>query len=106
GLNQVRFVDAKTGFLLGDGSDQFPFGAFKTADAGRSWEPVAGPRTTSWLAGDFYDGKTGILAGIGSRLATYRNEKSTLAEHSDWLAGRDIKGPQILWKKTLAVGQG
>lgn len=131
GLNQVRFVDAKTGFLFGDGSEQFPFGVFKTSDAGRSWDPVPGPRTTAWLAGDFYDGKTGILAGAWSRLAVLRKDQSALdkdaagavvgawsrheslqksktavADHADWLSGRDITSLQILGKKTLAVGQG
>ena len=131
GLNVVRFVDAQTGFLLGDGSDQFPSGVFKTTDAGKSWEPVPGPRTTSWLTGDFYDGKTGILAGAWSRLAILRKdkgatidggaagvagawivpatlpkEKTTVAEHADWLSGRDITSLQIMGKKTLAVGQG
>ncbi len=130
GLNQVRFVDAKTGFLFGDGSEQFPFGAFKTTDSGQSWEPIPGPRTTSWLAGDFYDGNSGILAGAWSRLAMVRKEKqvderatgvlagawsqltqadrakASLADHADWLAGRDVTSLQILGRKTLAVGQG
>lgn len=130
GLNQVRFVDAKTGFLFGDGSEQFPFGAFKTTDSGRSWEPIPGPRTTSWLAGDFYDGNSGILAGAWSRLAIVRKDKAvderatgvlaggwsqltvadrskaSLADHADWLAGRDITALQILGRKTVAVGQG
>lgn len=106
GLNQVRFVDAKTGYLLGDGSDRFPSGVFKTGDGGRSWEPVAGPRTTTWLAGDFYDGDSGILAGGWSRLATLRKQKYTLAEHAESLSGRDVAGLQILGRKTLAVAQG
>jgi photosystem II stability/assembly factor-like uncharacterized protein len=131
GLNQVRFVDAKTGFMMGDGSEQFPFGVFKSTDSGRSWEPVPGPRTTSWLAGDFYDRQSGIFAGAWSRLATVRKDKTKLdeqatgilvgawsrqdalnkdktafADQTDWLAGRDITGLQILPRKTLAVGQG
>jgi photosystem II stability/assembly factor-like uncharacterized protein len=131
GLNQIRFVDAKTGFMFGDGSDQFPFGAFKTVDAGRNWEPIAGPRTTSWLAGDFYDGRTGMLVGAASRLATIRKgasamdnqatssligafsqlpslrkDKTTVAEQTDWLGGRDVTALQILGNKTIAVGQG
>src|SRR4051794_2209803 len=60
GLNQVRFVDTQKGFLLGDATEQFPTGLFRTIDSGRSWEPVAGPRTTTWLGGDFSaDGKAG-----------------------------------------------
>jgi photosystem II stability/assembly factor-like uncharacterized protein len=106
GLNQVRFIDAKNGFFLGDGNDQFPSGVFKTTDGGKSWEPVAGPRTTTWLAGDFYLSKTGILAGGASRLATLRADKTTLADQTDWLDGRDITSVQILEKKALAVGQG
>jgi photosystem II stability/assembly factor-like uncharacterized protein len=106
GLNQVRFVDAKTGFFLGDGSDLHPSGVFKTTDAGRSWEAVPGPRTTSWLAGDFYDAKTGVLGGGSSRLGTCRNDKTTLTPFADELSGRDVTSLQILGKKTLAVAQG
>src|SRR5439155_761316 len=51
GLNQVRFVDSQTGYFLGDGNDQFPSGVFKTSDGGKSWEPVPGPPTTTWLGG-------------------------------------------------------
>ncbi|HZZ78880.1 MAG TPA: YCF48-related protein [Gemmataceae bacterium] len=161
GLNQVRFADPRTGFLLGDGSDAFPSGVFKTTDAGKSWEPVPGPRTTSWLAADFYtDGRNGVFAGGWSRFGVMRDDKAmttaqqtmalklgeqitnlqkklittpkqqapavqkqiadlhgelakllpasrvTIAEHADWLAGRDITSLQILGKKSLAVGHG
>jgi photosystem II stability/assembly factor-like uncharacterized protein len=106
GLNHVRFVNRKNGFFLGDGSDPFPSGVFKTADGGKSWEPVAGPRTTTWLAGDFYVSKNGILTGGASRLARLHNDKTILADHTDWLDGRDITSVQILAKKALAVGQG
>jgi photosystem II stability/assembly factor-like uncharacterized protein len=106
GMNQVRFVDQHTGYLLGDATDQFPSGLFRTTDSGKSWERVPGPRATTWLAGDFYDARTGILVGGSSRLATVRNGKVTLAEHADSLSSRDITGLQILGKKTLAVAQG
>ena len=46
GLNQVRFIDPKTGYILGDGTDQFGSGVFKTTDGGQTWEPVPGPRVT------------------------------------------------------------
>src|ERR1019366_10738426 len=90
GLNQVRFVDQKTGYLLGDGCDRFPTGMFRTTDSGQNWEPVAGPRTTSWLAADFLDGKTGIFGGAWSRFATLRDNKLTnsrQADHADSLSG-------------------
>src|SRR5262249_61760736 len=82
-------------------------------------------------SGDFYDGKSGILAGAWSRLATVRkststlgaggagvilgawsqraglnSEKTALADHADWLSGRDVTSLQILGKKSVAVGQG
>ena len=71
GLNLVRFIDATTGFLLGDGNEQFSSGVFKTTDAGKTWEPVSGPRTTSWFAGDFQDARTGIVARAGASSPTF-----------------------------------
>ncbi len=106
GINQVRFVSTKVGFLVGEATDAFPAGVFRTVDSGRSWEPLAGPRTSGWLAADFYDVNTGIFAGAWSRLATLRGQRITMAEHSETLAGRDVNGVQILGKKTLAVAQG
>ena len=57
GLNRVRFTDARTGFVFGDGSDQFPTGVFHTKDGGRTWEPIPGPRSSSWFAGSFQIGR-------------------------------------------------
>src|ERR1019366_6490060 len=93
--------------------------------------PIAGPRTTSWLAGDFYDGRSGMLVGAWSRLATIRKEntaldqqpassavgawshlaalrkdKTAFAEQTDWLAGRDITRVQFLLNKWIGAGQG
>jgi photosystem II stability/assembly factor-like uncharacterized protein len=105
GLNVVRFADAKTGFLAGDGSDQHPSGLFVTADAGRSWQPVPGPRVTSWLAGDFSGGNGGALAGAWNCLGTVRNGKAfTVA--MDSLGGRNLCGLQLHGKTGVAVGQG
>src|SRR5262249_49441380 len=55
GLNCVRFVDGKTGFAVGDGTDQFPTGIFRTVDGGRTWQPMPGPRSAAWLTADFQD---------------------------------------------------
>src|SRR5260370_17377452 len=77
GLNVVRFVDLKTGYLAGDGSEQFPTGVFMTTDAGRSWQPLKGPRCPTWLAGDF-NANGGALAGAWNRLATLRDKGVSL----------------------------
>ncbi len=106
GLNQVRFVDAATGFVLGDGCDQFPSGLFRTTDAGRTWEPVPGPRVSSWLAGDFQDGKTGVLAGAWSRLATFKQEQLHAGGDVEMLAGRHVHALQVLPKRLLAAAEG
>jgi photosystem II stability/assembly factor-like uncharacterized protein len=106
GLNQVRFVDANTGFVLGDGCEQFPTGLFRTKDAGRTWEPVSGPRTASWLAGDFQDDKTGVLAGAWSRLASYKQEQLHSAADIRTLAGRHVHALQVLPRRLLAAAEG
>jgi len=105
GLNQVRFTDPKNGYIFGDGSDQFGSGIFKTTDGGRNWEPVLGPRVTTWLGGDFQNGATGSLAGAWSRLATLREDKLGAAE-VDTLGGRSIASLHLHPKKAFAVGQG
>lgn len=105
GLNGVRFVDAKTGFLFGETRDQFPTGLFKTADAGKTWEPVPGPRSPAWLAGTFREGPSGILAGAWSRLGTVKQDKVS-SDAVDDLGGRSIRGIAWLEQRALAVGQG
>ncbi|MCI0642152.1 MAG: YCF48-related protein [Gemmataceae bacterium] len=105
GLNQVKFVSEKTGFVFGDGADQYASGVFKTTDGGRTWAPVPGPRATSWLAGDFADANTALLGGAWSRLATMRQEQFSAAE-AETLGGRAIRGLHILPRRAVAVGQG
>src|SRR5437879_4396681 len=64
GLHVVRFVDDKTGFVCGDGSDAFPSGMFSTTDGGRTCRPVPGGRGPGWGAAGFIpDGMAGHLAG-------------------------------------------
>jgi photosystem II stability/assembly factor-like uncharacterized protein/tetratricopeptide (TPR) repeat protein len=104
GLNVVHFVDAKVGYLAGDGSDQYPSGVFVTTDSGHNWQPVPGPRCTSWLAGDFTpDG--GSLAGAWNLLGTARKERVSLAD-VDQLGGRSFRGVLLRDKRGIAVGQG
>lgn len=105
GLNQVKFLDPKTGFIFGDSSEQFATGVFKTIDGGKTWEPVPGPRSGPWLAGDFQDVKTGILAGAWSRLATWRDGTFGTGGVDD-VGGRSIGGLALLPQCAVAVGQG
>lgn len=105
GLNLVRFLDNKTGFLAGDATDQFPSGVFATADSGRTWKPVPGPRCPGWLAGDFQDGQSGALAGPWSRLSVLRDNAVTKAD-VDYLGGRNLRGLHLSGSQAVAVGQG
>ena len=105
GLNTVRFADDKTGYLLGDGSDQYPSGLFVTNDGGRRLAAGAGARVPSWLAGDFSDGKGGALAGAWNRLGTVRNGQAYTVD-MDSLGGRNLCGVQLHGKTGVAVGQG
>lgn len=106
GLNRVRFVAGKTGYLLGDGCEQFPSGVFRTDDNGKSWEPVPGPRATTWLGADFADAQTALLAGAWSRLATLKGKQFRAAADLDRLAGRHIHALTILKQRALAVAEG
>jgi photosystem II stability/assembly factor-like uncharacterized protein len=105
GLNHVRFADEDTGCLAGDASDTFPTGVFLTADGGGKWQPVKGARCTSWLGGDYLDGKTGALAGAWSRLGTLREGGFGKAD-VDQFGGRNIRALQLRAGKSFAVGQG
>jgi photosystem II stability/assembly factor-like uncharacterized protein len=105
GLNAVRFTDRATGFMMGDGQVPFTSGIFRTDDGGKSWEPVRGVRAASWAAGDFQDGKNGVLVGPAGKLATLRNNQWAVADPESF-KGRGIRAVQILHKKLLAVGEG
>jgi photosystem II stability/assembly factor-like uncharacterized protein len=105
GLHQVHFASAREGFALGDGSDQFPTGLFRTTDGGRTWQPVKGPRCPGWLAAAFQDGQNGALVGAWGRLAKFRKETIGTAE-VEALGGRTLSGVQMIANRAFAVGQG
>jgi photosystem II stability/assembly factor-like uncharacterized protein len=104
GLSRVRFVDERVGYLVGDGSEQYPTGVFQTRDGGRHWEPVPGPRCPAWLAADF-NASGGALGGVWNRLATVRNDKVHTVD-MDTLGGRSIRAVQLRGDGGVAVGQG
>jgi photosystem II stability/assembly factor-like uncharacterized protein/tetratricopeptide (TPR) repeat protein len=105
GLNCVRFLDGKAGFVAGDGSDQYPSGVFQTADCGKTWQPVPGPRCTTWLAADFQGAKDGALAGAWNRLAFLRGGTVVKAD-ADTLGGRSVRSLHLAGKRGVAVGEG
>ena len=71
-LKQVRFFDKKRGWAIGGSSAMFPSGVFVTDNGGRNWQPLPGPKTSGWRAGDFLDPHTGALAGRSGTAAVVR----------------------------------
>jgi len=105
GLNFVKFFGERIGVVAGDGSEAFPSGLFSTLDGGRTWKPVPGTRCPSWLAGDFSDPETGVLAGAWNRLATIRDGAMGMMD-VDPLGGRNVTGFKLNGERAVAVGQG
>ena len=106
GLHCVRFINEKSGFVCGDGSDAFPSGMFSTSDGGRMWKPVPGPRVPGWRAADFSaNGMHGILAGAWSKLGTLTANGFKEAE-LDPLSGRTVHGVKLGQTTSFAVGDG
>jgi photosystem II stability/assembly factor-like uncharacterized protein len=106
GLHRVWFdATGKTGFVAGDGSEEYPTGLFRTDDGGGTWQPVPGPRCPGWLAADFQDGGNGALAGAWNRLAIVRQGKVFPAD-VDALGGRNLRDLRLAGKRGVAVGQG
>src|SRR5262249_2380544 len=108
GLNVVRFIDGKTGYLAGDGTDQFPSGVFVTHDGGRTWRPVPGPRCPGWNAAAFTGPDGGALVGAWNRLASLKDGGVTLT-NVESLGGRNLRGVHLgthKGQRGVAVGQG
>ncbi|MHB1423548.1 MAG: YCF48-related protein [Gemmataceae bacterium] len=121
GLNRVRFVTpsphplppegeregvrGQLGYLVGDGSDAHPSGVFVTTDSGRTWQPLPGARSSSWLAAAFADNGDGALVGAWNRLATVRKDR-VYQVNMDALGGRALLDVQLRGDDGLAVGQG
>lgn len=104
-INRVCFADDKTGYLAGDGSDAYPSGLFVTHDAGRTWQPIPGPRCPAWYAADFNGPGEGALAGAWNRQATVRRERLFQVD-SDILGGRTLRGLVLRDQGGIAVGEG
>src|SRR5207248_1095754 len=67
--------------------------------------PVPGPHCPTWLAADFTDGQTGILAGAWSWLFALRQGALDKLD-TDPLGGRNLTGLVLDGSRAVAVGQG
>ena len=105
GLNLVKFFNERNGLAAGDGSEAFPSGLFTTIDSGKTWKAIPGTRNPTWLAGDFSDTETGVLAGAWNRVAPVRDGSLGIAD-VDSLGGRNIKALKLEGERAVAVGQG
>lgn len=105
GLNTVRFWSATCGIVAGDGSEVVPSGVLATADGGRSWTAVAGPRTPSWIGACFRDRASGVLGGAWERLGRSR-EGAIVPGEAELSGGRNVCGIAQSGDRVIAVGQG
>src|SRR5262245_49917412 len=105
GLNKVQFINHDIGFVVGDGSDTFATGVFRTTDAGKTWKPLSGKSWPCWLAADFQDEQNGALAGAWGNLAVLRQNVMVGAE-VDALSGRMVQDIRVTGERAVAVGQG
>ena len=66
GLNAVQFLNENTGFVAGDSTDLHPTAAFRTANGGRTWQALRGPRCATaggWQALDARSAEHALLLG-------------------------------------------
>lgn len=105
GLNAVRFTDENHGVAFGDGTDGFPTGAFATADGGKSWAAIAGPRAGSWTCAAATAAGSGIVGGVWGKLMLLRDGKLT-APDLDPLGNRAVRGVVADGTRAVAVADG
>lgn len=68
-LHSVRFFSPNAGVLVGEPTPDFPAGVTITADGGRTWQAVDGPRHDGWRAADFLAPGIGVVAGLEGEAA-------------------------------------
>ena len=68
-LTHVQFFDAAHGVAAGYGSNFYPSGLFTSSDGGKSWQPLGAAEQSTWLAADFANPTSGLLAGADARRA-------------------------------------
>jgi len=108
GLHTVKFVDPLHGFVVGDCTEQDPTGVYQTSDGGHTWKPLPGTRSSGWLAADFRDASSGVLAGAWNKIALVR-DNTVVRTSIDKLGARNIRAIQLTGAKSedgVAVGEG
>jgi photosystem II stability/assembly factor-like uncharacterized protein len=105
GLNAVCFADDQNGYIAGDSCDAVPSGVFATHDGGRTWQPLPGPRATSWWAIACAAPGEAALAGAWNRQALLRGDRLQIVD-SELLGGRTLRGLRLAGTGGLAVGEG
>jgi len=105
GLNIVRFFDEKNGIVIGDGCPGYPAGTFTTNDGGGSWRPVSGPRIATWLACDFHDNKSGLIAGAWSQSAKFVDGPLQPGQ-MEIPGSRSVRAVRISGKEAIVAGDG
>lgn len=104
GLHAVYFIDEHNGWVAGAGTDRCPSGAYRTRDAGRTWQPVPGPRG-DWRGAVSLGGDGAVLVGLPSLIETLRGSKLAAAG-ADLPPGRTLRAADRSGNAILAVGQG
>lgn len=62
-IHAAGFLDNMNAWAVGDCSQQYPSGFFRSSDGGATWTAAAGATPGPWLCGAFMSAQEGILAG-------------------------------------------
>jgi photosystem II stability/assembly factor-like uncharacterized protein len=65
----VKFFGLDEGVVVGRPTSEIPSGILKTADGGKSWQPVIGSTEATWRTGFFADPEVGLVAGPEGRVS-------------------------------------
>ncbi|MSR56667.1 MAG: hypothetical protein EXS05_03210 [Planctomycetaceae bacterium] len=76
-LTRVKFFSADEGIAAGQGTDNQPGGVYITDDGGKTWRDLAGQISPGWLAADFLNRESGVVAGPNGRVVLVNGERLT-----------------------------
>lgn len=105
GIQSVAFFDENNGLAIGDGTDRWPGGLYRTNDGGRSWTPLPAARGGAWRSAHATDMNTAVLVGSWGRLGVLRDGVFAPAD-VDYPGARHVRSVSVAGKRAVAVGQG